>query len=84
MGYARGFFFSVVVEEALILGLFGFIPGSLVGTALLMLMGKLTTLPLTMTPGMIVSVFTGTVVFSTLSGAVATRKLAAADPAELF
>ena len=84
MGYSHSFFFSVVLEEALILGLFGFIPGAVVGTALLTLMGKLTTLPLAMTPGMIVTVFLGTLIFSTLSGAVATRKLAAADPAELF
>ena len=84
MGYGPAFFFSVVLEEALILGLFGFIPGALAGTALLTLMGKLTTLPLAMTPGMILSVFVGTLVFSTLSGIIATRKLAAADPAELF
>lgn len=84
MGYSQGFFFSVVLEEALILGLFGFIPGAVVGTALLTLMGKLTTLPLAMTPGMILYVFAGTLVFSTLSGTLATRKLAAADPADLF
>lgn len=84
MGYAQGFFFSVVLEEALILGVFGFIPGAVVGTALLTLMGKLTTLPLAMTPSMILYVFAGTLVFSTLSGTLATRKLAAADPADLF
>jgi putative ABC transport system permease protein len=84
MGYGQGFFFSVVLEEALILGLFGFVPGAIVGTALLTLMGKLTTLPLAMTPGMILSVFAGTLLFSTLSGVLATRKLAAADPADLF
>lgn len=84
MGYGPAFFFTVVLEEALILGLFGFIPGALAGTALLTLMGKLTTLPLAMTPGMILSVFVGTLAFSTLSGIIATRKLAAADPAELF
>jgi len=47
-------------------------------------MGKVTTLPLGMTPSMAVSVFLGTVVFSVVSGAIATRRLAAADPADLF
>ena len=74
------------------------IPLSLVGAAALMLafglsfqlpviltlMGKATTLPLGMTPGMAVTVFVGTVVFSILSGVIATRRLAAADPADLF
>ena len=66
------------------LGLLGFIPGLAVGTGILTLMGKATTLPLGMTPGMAVTVFVGTVVFSILSGVIATRRLAAADPADLF
>jgi putative ABC transport system permease protein len=84
MGYGPGFFLGVVFEEALVLGVMGFIPGLTVGTAILTLMGKITTLPLGMTPSMAVSVFVGTVVFSALSGAIATRRLAAADPADLF
>jgi putative ABC transport system permease protein len=54
------------------------------GTAILTLMGKVTTLPLAMTPTMAITVFVGTVVFSILSGVIATRRLAAADPADLF
>jgi len=84
MGYGPGFFLGVVFEEALVLGILGFIPGLIVGTGILTLMGKITTLPLTMSPSMAVSVFVGTVVFSALSGAIATRRLAAADPADLF
>jgi len=84
MGYGPGFFLGVVFEEALVLGIIGFIPGLAVGTAILTVMGKVTTLPLAMTPGMAAMVFVGTIVFSTLSGAIATRRLAAADPADLF
>lgn len=84
MGYGPGFFLGIVFEEALILGLFGFVPGALIGAGLLTLMGKITTLPLAVTPAMILSVLSGTLVFSTLSGAIATRRLAAADPADLF
>ncbi len=84
MGYGPGFFLGVVFEEALVLGVMGFIPGLIVGTAILTLMGKITTLPLAMTPSMAMTVFLGTVVFSAISGAIATRRLAAADPADLF
>lgn len=84
MGYGPRFFLGVVFEEALVLGVMGFLPGLVVGTTILTLMGKITTLPLAMTPSMAISVFVGTVVFSALSGAIATRRLAAADPAELF
>ncbi len=84
MGYGPRFFLGIVVEEALVLGVLGFLPGLVVGTGILTLMGKATTLPLAMTPGMAVTVFAGTVVFSVLSGVIATRRLAAADPADLF
>ena len=84
MGYGNKFFQSIIVEEAVILGLFGFVPGLFVGTFILTFMGKMTNLPLTMTPLMAVSVFIGTVIFSIFSGLIATRRLAAADPADLF
>lgn len=84
MGYGPRFFLGIVIEEALVLGFLGFLPGLAIGTAILTLMGTVTTLPLTMTPGMAVTVFLGTVVFSALSGIIATRRLAAADPADLF
>jgi putative ABC transport system permease protein len=84
MGYGPRFFLGVVLEEALVLGIMGFVPGLIVGTAILTLMAKITTLPLAMTPSMAVSVFIGTVFFSAISGAFATRRLAAADPADLF
>jgi putative ABC transport system permease protein len=84
MGYGPRFFLGVVFEEALVLGILGFLPGLIVGTTILTLMGAITTLPLAMTPSMAISVFLGTIVFSALSGAIATRRLAAADPADLF
>jgi putative ABC transport system permease protein len=84
MGYGPRFFLGIVFEEALILGILGFLPGVAIGTAILTTMGKITTLPLAMTPTMALSVFLGTIVSSALSGAIATRRLAAADPADLF
>ncbi len=84
MGYSHRFFLGIVLEEALILGVLGFIPGFLVGTAILTGMAAATTLPLQMTFGMAASVFVGTVIACTLSGAIATRRLVRADPADLF
>ncbi len=84
MGYGPRFFLGIILEEALVLGILGFLPGLAIGTGILTLMGTVTTLPLRMTPGMALTVFLGTVVFSALSGAIATRRLAAADPADLF
>ena len=84
MGYSHGFFLGVVLEEALILGVLGFIPGMIVGTAILKGMAMATTLPLQMTLGMAAWVFVGTVIACSLSGTIATRRLVRADPADLF
>lgn len=84
MGYGQGFFLGVVVEEAVILGVFGFVPGVIVGWGILTLMAVVTTLPLYISFGMALTVFVGTVFFSAISGMIATRKLAGADPADLF
>ncbi|KQZ86372.1 ABC transporter permease [Mesorhizobium sp. Root157] len=84
MGYGSRFFLGIVFEEALVLGVFGFIPGLIVGTTILTVMAKVTTLPLSMTLFMAASVFVGTIAVSSLSGAIATRRVAAADPADLF
>lgn len=84
MGYGQGYFLGIVVEQALILGVLGFFPGLIIGTGLLTAMGAMTALPLAMTPALAGGMFLGTLVFSVLSGAIATRRLAAADPADLF
>ena len=84
MGYGQKFFLGIVLEEAVILGLFGFVPGFLVAQGLYFAMGTATGLPLNMEYSRIVMVFFGTLAASVLSGAIATRRLAAADPADLF
>jgi len=84
MGYPQRFFLGIVFEEALILAILGFIPGFIVASGLLAAMKKATTLPLAMTVDMAGMVFVGTLIACTISGAIATRRLAAADPADLF
>jgi putative ABC transport system permease protein len=84
MGYSQSFFLGIVFEEALILAVFGFIPGVVVSTGLYMGLNAVTGLPVVMVASRAVLVFAGTLAACSISGAIATRRLAAADPADLF
>ncbi len=84
MGYPERFFLGIVFEEALILAILGFVPGIIVGSGLLAGMKVATSLPLAMTMEMAFMVFVGTLLACSLSGAIATRRLVSADPADLF
>jgi putative ABC transport system permease protein len=84
MGYASGFFVGVVLEEAILLAILGFVPGFTLSVLIYKGLAAKTGLPLAMSSMRAVAVFTGTVAASALSGALATRKLGASDPADLF
>lgn len=84
MGYGHPFFLGIVFEEALVLALLGFIPGFLVSWAFYALLAGATGLPIGMDAGRAAVILLGTVAACTLSGALATRRLARADPADLF
>jgi putative ABC transport system permease protein len=84
IGYPPRFFLGIVFEEAVILGLLGFVPGLLASIGLYAAVGGATGLPMEMTPARAATVLLGTVAMCTLSGAIATRRLARANPAELF
>ncbi len=84
MGYSHRFFLGIVFEEAIVLAVFGFIPGLLIALGLYFGMSTVTGLPLVMDAQRVVMVFFGTLIACSVSGAIATRRLAAADPADLF
>jgi putative ABC transport system permease protein len=84
MGYDQGFFLGIVFEEALILAIFGFILGVILSTLLYFGLASATGLPVEMDIGRAISVFFGTLIACSISGAIATRRLAGADPADLF
>ncbi len=84
MGYGHGFFLGIVLEEALILAMFGFIPGLLVSIGIYAGLGSMTGLPIEMGIDRVLQVFVGTLLACGISGMIATRRLAAADPADLF
>lgn len=84
IGYGHRFFLGIVLEEAMILAIFGFAPGVIVASGLLSILHAKTGLPVAMTSETAIMVFFGTLAACALSGAIATRRLAAADPADLF
>jgi putative ABC transport system permease protein len=84
MGYHNSYLLGVVFEEAIILAFLGFIPGFLLPHALYALTSSVTALPLYMTASRATLVLFLTVTMCMLSGAIATRKLQSADPADMF
>lgn len=84
MGYSQSFFMGIIFEEALILAIFGFVPGFIIASILYQILNSATGLPVMMDAARPIAVFLGTIASCSISGAIATRRLASADPAELF
>lgn len=84
MGYSHWYFLGVVFEEAVILAIIGFMPGVAVSLGMYNLTRKATNLPIYMTVGRALYVLILTLLMCMISGAIATRKLQAADPADMF
>ncbi|MBD2742354.1 ABC transporter permease DevC [Coleofasciculus sp. FACHB-1120] len=84
MGYRNRYLLMVVFEEAVILAIIGFIPSIAISAGLYRLTRNATNLPLYMTVARGIFVLVLTMVMCTLSGAIATRKLQSADPADMF
>lgn len=84
MGYSDRYLLGVLLQEALLLAVLGYIPGFLISIGLYQLIYVATLLPIGMTLSRAISVFILTVVMCSASGAIAMRKLQAADPADIF
>jgi putative ABC transport system permease protein len=84
MGYSDLRLTGVVLREAVVLAVLGFIPGLLIAWVLYGFTERETNLAMMMTPARIAGVLLLTVVMCCASGALATRKLRSADPAEIF
>ncbi len=84
MGYSNGYLLTIVFEEALILAILGFIPGLIVSAGLYNVVRAGTNLPIAMTLLRSIQVFMITLVMCMGSGAIATSKVQAADPADMF
>ena len=84
MGYNGQFLFGVVLQEAVILAVAGYVPGLMVAVGLYHLTRAATNLPMLMSPARLLLVFTLTVVMCSLSGLISVRRAVTADPAEVF
>lgn len=84
MGYRHRYLLGVIFEEAVILAVLGFLPGVLLPIGLYRMAVRATALPIAMTLHRAVLVFGLTLLMCLLSGAIATRRLQGADPADMF
>jgi len=84
MGYPTRYFMALIVMEALLLALIGFLPGTLASVGLYSLLAGQTGLLMQMSRGSVAFVLAATIAMCIASGMLAVRKLLAADPANLF
>jgi putative ABC transport system permease protein len=84
MGYKTSYLLMVVFQEAIILAILGYLPGCSLALGLYILTKNATNLPMVMTISRAATVLILTIIMCCVSGAIAVRKLQAADPADIF
>ncbi|OKH25834.1 ABC transporter permease DevC [Chroogloeocystis siderophila] len=84
IGYTQLYLLIVVFQQALILAALGYLPGFAFALFQYNIVQKETLLPIAMTISRALLVLLLTVVMCCVSGAIAIRKLRAADPADIF
>jgi putative ABC transport system permease protein len=84
IGYGNLYLYGVVLSQAIILAVLGYLPGLLAALALYRATAKATMLPMTLAPSIAALVLALTVSMCSLAGFLALRKLQRADPADIF
>lgn len=84
IGYSNRYLLGVVMQQSLILAMLGFVPGYLIALVLYDATTNATGLLMNMTLGRALEILIATVSMCLISGAIAVRKVQAADPAEVF
>ncbi|MFM7790148.1 MAG: FtsX-like permease family protein, partial [Microcystis panniformis] len=84
MGYGDWYLVGVLMQEALLLAVLGYIPGFIVSLGVYHLASSATLLPIVMTTARAIEVLILTVIMCIASGIVAMGKLRTADPADIF
>lgn len=84
MGYRNSYFVSVVLQQSLLLSVFGFVPGAVISYALYAGLASWTGLLLNLSMERAGVVFMLTLAMCVVSGCLALRRVLGADPAELF
>ncbi|WP_392482449.1 ABC transporter permease DevC [Nostoc sp. C110] len=84
MGYTDNYLLGVLIQEALLLAILGFLPGFILSFGLYQVTYAATMLPIFMKMERAIQVWILTVIMCSVSGAIAIRKLRSADPADVF
>ncbi len=84
MGYSNGYLSGVVLQQAVILAVLGYLPGLAIAFFLYKTAGEATRLPLHMTLSRGVAVLALTIAMCSVSALIALRKVRSADPADVF
>ena len=84
IGYGDLFLLLVVLQEGIILGVLGFIPGSLSSLGVYTLLTDVTQIPLAMRSEIVIQVFCLTLIMCSIAGTIAMNKIRSADPADIF
>jgi putative ABC transport system permease protein len=84
IGYSSRFVSGIVLQEAVILALLGYLPGLVIVHFLYGTAARATRLPMYVTPSRAVVVLIATLAMCTLSGILAVRKVRRLDPADVF
>lgn len=84
MGYPLSYFIRVVLEQAVILAVMGFIPGLVVSAVAYYFLAVATGLLMELTTIRVLGILFLTIAMCVISGGLAIRRLLGTDPAELF
>ncbi len=84
LGLGRGFFLRLILQQAAILPTFGFLPGMFLAHQLFRIANSMGGIPTRLTLPDTLLVFGLTVLSCLTAGLLATRRLRAADPADIF
>jgi putative ABC transport system permease protein len=84
MGFTNFYLLGLVFQEAMVLGILGFVPGFAIALGLYNLTRNATRLPIAMTSDRALLVLTLTIIMCVISGVISMRKLQSADPADIF
>ena len=84
IGYSHNYFLFVILQEAVILALLGYLPGLAFALFLYEQARQATLLPILMSSSRAIMVLILTILMCFISGTIAVKKLKSADPADIF
>jgi putative ABC transport system permease protein len=84
MGYRTRYLIQVVLEQAALSALAGWVPAVLVSIVIFRIVGEIALLPLHMTIGLALISLALTLAMCLISAVLAVRRVVTADPAEVF